>query len=47
MAVRNNLVTTLWQKVSQDSVSWGSLALWISSLVILLLILTRFSQIAS
>jgi hypothetical protein len=45
MAVRNNLVTNLWQKVSQDSVSWGSLALWISGLVVLVLILTRFSHL--
>ncbi|WP_339394199.1 hypothetical protein [Nostoc sp. UHCC 0870] len=47
MAIRNNLITNFRQKFSQDSVSWGSLALWISSLVVLFLILTRFFLPAS
>ncbi|AFY34437.1 hypothetical protein Cal7507_4053 [Calothrix sp. PCC 7507] len=45
MAVRNNMIATLWQKIRQDSVSWGSLALWVSGLVVLLIILTKFSRI--
>jgi len=44
MAMRNNLVANLWQRVQQDSVSWGSLALWISSLVVLLVMLVMFSN---
>ncbi|RCJ25536.1 hypothetical protein A6770_27800 [Nostoc minutum NIES-26] len=44
MAVRNNLVTNLWQRVQQDSVAWGSLALWISGLVVLLVMLAMFSN---
>ncbi|MBE9002376.1 MULTISPECIES: hypothetical protein [unclassified Nostoc] len=44
MAIRNNLVNNFWQRVQQDSVSWGSLALWISGLVVLLVMLTMFSN---
>lgn len=44
MAVRNNLVSNLWQRVQQDSVSWGSLALWVSSLIVLLVMLFMFSN---
>lgn len=44
MAIRNNLVSNLWQKVQKDSVSWGSLALWISALVVMLVMLTMFSN---
>lgn len=44
MAIRNNLVSNFWQKVQKDSVSWGSLALWISALVVMLLMLTMFSN---
>jgi hypothetical protein len=43
MAVRNNLVANVWQKVQQNSVTWGSLALLVSGLVMLLVILTIFS----
>jgi hypothetical protein len=44
MAVRNHIFADLWQKVRQDSVSWGSLALWVSGLVLMLIILARFFQ---
>lgn len=45
MAFRNNTLTNLWQKVQNDSVSWGSLTLWVSGLVILLIVLSMFSSI--
>lgn len=45
MAFRNNTSTNLWQKFQQDSVSWGSLTLWISGLVVLLITLFIFSNI--
>ncbi len=45
MAFRNNIFTNLWQKVQQDSVSWGSLTLWIGGLIILLMMLSMFSNI--
>lgn len=44
MAVRNNLVTNLWQKVQQNSVSWGALVLWVCGLVVVLGIVTMFSN---
>ncbi|MBW4446549.1 MAG: hypothetical protein KME38_06605 [Spirirestis rafaelensis WJT71-NPBG6] len=44
MAVRNNLVTNLWQRVQQDSVSWGSLLLWVCGLVVLLSMLGMFAN---
>lgn len=44
MAVRNNLVTNLWQRVRQDSVSWGSLLLWVCGLVVLLTMLGMFAN---
>ncbi len=44
MAVRNNSFSNLWQRVQQDSVSWGSLALWVSSLIVLLVMLFMFSN---
>jgi hypothetical protein len=44
MAIRNNLFSNFWQKVQKDSVSWGSLALWISALVVMLVMLTMFSN---
>jgi hypothetical protein len=43
MTNRNNFVTTLWQKLQQDSVSWGALMLWVAGLVVLLVIVTMFS----
>ncbi|WP_166507566.1 hypothetical protein [Nostoc sp. 106C] len=45
MAFRNNNGTNLWQKLQQDSVSWGSLTLWISGLVVLLITLGLFANI--
>ncbi len=45
MAVRNNLVTNLWQRVQQDSVSWGSLVLWVCGLVVLLTMLSMFANV--
>lgn len=44
MAVRNNLVNNLWQRVQQDSVSWGSLLLWMCALVVLLTMLGMFAN---
>lgn len=44
MAIRNNLVTNFWQRVQKDSVSWGSLALWISALAVMLVMLTMFAN---
>ncbi|MFN6562204.1 MAG: hypothetical protein RMY28_020755 [Nostoc sp. ChiSLP01] len=44
MAFRNNSVTNLWQRLQQDSVVWGSLGLWITALVVVLLMLTMFSN---
>ncbi len=44
MAIRNNFITNFWQRVQKDSVSWGSLALWVSALVVLLVMLTMFSN---
>ncbi|MBD2777334.1 hypothetical protein [Iningainema tapete] len=44
MASRNNLVNNLWQKVQQDSASWGSLVLWVFALVILLMIMTMYAN---
>ncbi|BAY08388.1 hypothetical protein NIES2098_15450 [Calothrix sp. NIES-2098] len=45
MAFRDNTSSNLWQKIQQDSVSWGSLILWVSGLVILLTTLFLFSRI--
>lgn len=44
MAVRHNLVTNFWQRVQQDSVSWGSLLLWVCGLVVLLTMLGMFAN---
>ncbi|MBD2343042.1 hypothetical protein [Anabaena subtropica] len=44
MALRNNSGNNFWQNVRQDSVSWGSLALWVTGLVAFLLILTTFAN---
>lgn len=43
MAILNNFVTNLSQKLQQDSVAWGALMLWIAGLVALLVIVTMFS----
>lgn len=42
---RNNRFTNIWQKIQQDSVSWGSITLWIGGLLVLLITLTMFSHI--
>ncbi len=44
MAFRNNSVTNLWHKLQQDSVVWGSLGLWITALVVVLIMLAMFSN---
>ncbi len=44
MAVRNNLVSSLWERVQKDSVSWGSLLLWVCGLVVLLTMLGMFAN---
>ncbi len=44
MAIRNNLGTNLWQRVQKDSVTWGSLTLWIGGLIVVLAMLTFFSK---
>jgi hypothetical protein len=50
MAVRNNnirnsnnFISNLWQKVQQDSVSWGSLVLLVCGLIVVLVIVAIFS----
>ncbi|MDJ0733421.1 MAG: hypothetical protein QNJ47_04920 [Nostocaceae cyanobacterium] len=45
MANHNNLVDTVWHKLQQDSVSWGSLILWICGLAVLLAMVTMFSAV--
>ncbi|MDJ0617642.1 MAG: hypothetical protein QNJ63_13015 [Calothrix sp. MO_192.B10] len=45
MANRNNLVHSLWHKMQQDSVSWGSLILWVFGLMVLLLMVTMFPAV--
>ncbi|MDJ0676939.1 MAG: hypothetical protein QNJ36_16420 [Calothrix sp. MO_167.B42] len=42
MTNRNSLIQHLWHKMQEDSVSWGSLMLWITALVALLLMVTMF-----
>jgi hypothetical protein len=44
MAFQNNSVTNFWHKIQKDSVVWGSLALWITGLVVLLVMLSMFSN---
>ncbi len=44
MAIRNNSVTNFWQRVQKDSVVWGSLALWVSALAVVLVMLSMFSN---
>jgi hypothetical protein len=44
MAIRNNLFYNFWQKVQEDSVSWGSLGLLVCGLVVVLVMLTIFSH---
>ena len=41
---RNNLVSNMRQSIQRDSVSWGSLALWIGGLIVLVSIISTFSN---
>jgi hypothetical protein len=41
---RNNLVTNVRQSLQQDSVSWGSLSLWIGGLIVVVSIIVTFSN---
>ncbi|TWH40692.1 hypothetical protein [Dulcicalothrix desertica] len=41
---RNNLVSNVRQSMQKDSVSWGSLALWIGGLIVLVSIIVSFSN---
>ena len=45
MAIRNDLKNSLWQKLRQDSVSWGMLALWVCGLAVLLAMMAMYSRI--
>ncbi|BAY25097.1 hypothetical protein NIES2100_48980 [Calothrix sp. NIES-2100] len=45
MAFRNNTFTNIWQKIQQDSVSWGSITLWIGGLLVVIITLTMFANI--
>lgn len=44
MTNRNNLVSNLRTSLKQDSASWGSLALWIGGLIVLVSIIVMFSN---
>ncbi|MGJ5672149.1 MAG: hypothetical protein ACR9NN_00750 [Nostochopsis sp.] len=44
MATRNNSESSLWQKIQQDSVSWGSLILWVFGLAVMLILVTMFAS---
>lgn len=44
MASRSNFINNLWQKVQQDSVSWGSLVLWVFALVVLLMMISFYAN---
>jgi hypothetical protein len=41
---RNNLVSNVRQSMQKDSASWGSLALWIGGLIVLVSIIASFSN---
>lgn len=41
---RNNLVSNMRTSMQKDSVSWGSLALWIGGLIVLVSIIVSFSN---
>ncbi len=43
MAIRNNSDNNLWQKIQQDSVSWGSLILWVCGLTVMLIMVAMFA----
>jgi hypothetical protein len=44
MATRNSFVSNLQQSLRKDSVGWGSLALWIGGLIVVVSILSVFSN---
>ncbi len=44
MATRNSLVSNLQQSLRKDSVGWGSLALWIGGLIVVVSIISVFSN---
>jgi hypothetical protein len=44
MTNNNNQASGFWQKVQQNSVTWGSLALWIFGLFVVLLMITKFAN---
>jgi hypothetical protein len=41
----NKLVKGVSQQFNQNSVSWGSLLVWVSALAIIIMMMARFSQI--
>ncbi len=45
MAIRNDLKNGLWQKLRNDSVSWGMLTLWVCGLFVLLAMMTMYSRV--
>lgn len=45
MATRNNSENSLWQKIQQDSVSWGSLIIWVCGLAVMLILVTMFASV--
>ncbi|AFY88532.1 MAG: hypothetical protein CLLPBCKN_001134 [Chroococcidiopsis cubana SAG 39.79] len=45
MANLNRLVQGVSQQFNQNSLSWGSLLVWISGLVVIMMLMVRFSQI--
>ncbi len=44
MANYNTLINNFRQKLQQNSVSWGSLALWIFALIVILTMVTKFAN---
>lgn len=46
MAMRSNNSQTnrLWQKIQQDSASWGALSLWIVGLIVVLTLVAIFAN---
>ncbi|MFQ4142147.1 hypothetical protein [Chlorogloeopsis sp. ULAP02] len=47
MAIRSNNSETnnFWQKIQQDSVSWGALILWMVGLAVMLTLVAMFAYI--
>ncbi|MCP6759451.1 MAG: hypothetical protein NHB32_11955 [Fischerella sp. CENA71] len=44
MATPNNSESSFWQKIQQDSVSWGALILWVFGLAVMLILVTMFAS---